>query len=873
MAQKKLIIVESPTKARTIRKFVGKEYEVESCMGHLRDLPESTKEIPEKYKSFKWAKLGVNVDKDFEPIYCVSKSKQKVLSLLKNKSKDSSEIILATDEDREGESISWHLKEILKSKGKKFKRMVFHEITKGAILDSLKHFREIDQNLVNAQEARRILDRLVGYKISPVLWKKVARGLSAGRVQSVAVRLLSERELKRRDFKTSSFWSLGAELKKGNQSFLAQLVSYQNKDIVTHSDFDRNTGELKKTKKLLLDEKKSKKLISELKSLPFKVTDLKTQIVSKKPSPPFTTSTLQQESNRKLSLSAKETMSLAQQLYERGFITYMRTDSVFLSQQSLKASKEAVIKHFGKEFVSKEARIYKNKSKGAQEAHEAIRPAGDSFVHPNDSQLSGHLFKLYQMIWQRTLASQAQDCKQKRVTVQIEAGKEMLFTASGMQIQFEGYYKIYGYSDSTETFLPELKKGDALKCQKTENKRHETKAPTRFTEASLIQTLEKEGIGRPSTYAPIIATVQRRGYVFKDKNTLIPTITGIIVTQFLKEHFPDYVDTKLTSDMEQVLDEIAEGKKEHIQYLNQIYFGPKGLQKQVEKQEKRKDDQNTKSFKLNSIKGYTFFAGPWGAYVTRDTQKKESVSLPLNICAGDLTLEEVEELFNKKEKGNDELGKDPQTKQPIYVLNGRYGAYLQRGDLKEDKADVKKVSIPKSIDSDEIDLQTALKLLELPKLLGEHPKSKKEIKKGIGRFGPYVVCDGDFRSVRDIQVFFDLTLKDAVKILNEEKKKGKQKKVLKKIGLHPEMKDEILLLDGKYGPYIQHGKQRVSLPATVKTSSLDVKKALELLKFKKESSSKVSVKNGANVVKKRGGKVSLAGTRKKKSKTPISKRS
>ena len=855
MAEKKLIIVESPTKARTIRKFLSKDYDVESCMGHLRDLPESVKDIPEKYKKYKWAKLGVNTDKNFEPIYCIPKSKEKILSLLKKKSKTSKEIILATDEDREGESISWHLKELLKINKSKpvFKRMVFHEITKEAIQKSLDNFRKIDKNLVYAQEARRILDRLVGYSISPVLWKKVARGLSAGRVQSVAVRLLSERELTRMAFKSSAYWSISAFLLKGKNEFSAQLVSYKNQDIVGGSDFDRTTGKFKNTKKLLLDKKKTQTLMKTIQSLTFKVVDLKTQSISKKPSPPFTTSTLQQEGNRRHSLSAKETMSLAQQLYERGFITYMRTDSMFLSKQAVNAARSSVKKYFGKEYVPKEPRFYKSKTKGAQEAHEAIRPAGSTFIHPKDSKLSGHLLKLYQMIWQRTLASQAVDCQQKKMSMKIKAGADALFSAGGLQIIFDGFYKIYGRdsSESKENQLPQLKINDLLKCKKLTDKEHNTQPPARFTEASLVQTLEKEGIGRPSTYAPIIATIQKRGYVFKDKNMLIPTMTGLIVTRFLTDHFPDYVDAQFTSDMEEVLDEIAVGKTNHIKYLDKIYFGKKGLTKQIEIQEKQKNDKDSKSLTLKFIKGFTFFAGPWGAYAVKNSKNNKetvSVSLNSNVYPGDLTAESIHALIDQKAKGHDSLGQDPKTKEPIYVLTGKYGPYVQRGEMGKDKKSVKRVSIPKKLDSNEVDLSMALKLLELPKVLGDHPDTQKEVKKGIGRFGPYIVHDGDFRSVKDIQEFLSLNLKQALKILSEPKK-GRGKTVLKELGSHPETGSSIQILDGKFGPYLQTGRQKVSLPSSVQPQSLTLKQALEFLNFKNKAIQNKTLKNGNNGTK------------------------
>jgi len=840
MGKKKLVIVESPTKARTIKKFLSKDYEVESCMGHLRDLPESAKDIPEIYKKYKWSRLGVNVESHFKPIYCIPSSKKKVVDLLKKKAKTASEIILATDEDREGESISWHIQEILKLSKSRFKRMVFHEITKEAILESLKRFRGVNKNLVYAQETRRILDRLVGYTISPVLWKHVARGLSAGRVQSVAVKLLSERELQRMHFEKSKYWSLQAHFLKGKKNFTAQLLSYNGKKLAGSSDFDRETGKLKKSR-LLLDQKKAKSLAKELQKLSYKVSDMQITSVNRKPQPPFTTSTLQQEANRKLSLSAKETMNLAQQLYERGFITYMRTDAVFLSKQAISASRAEIKKIYGKDYIPDKPRVYKNKSKGAQEAHEAIRPSGNKFSHPQNTKLTGYLLKLYTMIWQRTLASQAVDCRQKRVSVTIDAGKIAQFSASGTTMVFDGFYKIYQETKETkENHLPPLKKSEILKCQKITNDEHETRPPARFTEASLIQTLEQEGIGRPSTYAPIIATIQKRGYVFKDKNMLIPTMTGLIVTKFLKGHFPNYVSNQFTADMEQVLDNIALGETDHIQYLEQIYFGKKGLKNQVDKQ---KETENSRAMVIDGLKGFIFYAGPYGAYVTKNGA---SVSLPLNTYPGELNKEKLMDILDKKEKGNESLGQDPVTKEAIYVLHGKYGPYIQRGEVqtgkKAAKNSIKRVSIPRGLSEADIDLNMALQLLQLPENLGSHPESSKEIKKGIGRFGPYIVHDGDFRSIKSIDEFFKITLKDALRILSEPKKGGR-KKVLKDLGAHTDTGKIIQVLDGKYGPYIQHGAQKISLPKEVSVSGLTKQQALGLLGTSIKNLPAVAAKN------------------------------
>ena len=855
MSKKKLVIVESPTKARTIKKFLGSGYEVESCMGHLRDLPESSKDIPEKYKKHKWSRLGVNVEDGFKPIYCIPSSKTKVVNTLKKKSKEAEEIILATDEDREGESISWHLYELLKSSKTKFKRMVFHEITKEAIKESLKNFRDIDKNLVYAQEARRVLDRLVGYTLSPVLWKNVARGLSAGRVQSVAVKLLSERELLRMKFKKSKYSSIEADFNKGKNLFTANLVSYKNKNIAVSADFDRDTGEFKKKDKLLLDSKKSKELVKELKSLSYKVSDIKNQTHTKKPQPPFTTSTLQQEANRKLSLSTKETMNLAQKLYERGFITYMRTDAVFLSQQAIQSSRKSIQGLYGKDYLPEKPRLYKSKSKGAQEAHEAIRPAGNPFVHPKDTGLTGYLLKLYQLVWQRTLASQAVDCQQKRVSAKLSAeGNSAIFSVSGTQILFDGFYRIYKTEDSDikDNPLPSLKVSEKVSCKSMKETDHETRPPARYTEATLVQTLEKEGIGRPSTYASIISTIQKRDYVFKDKNALIPTMTGIIVTKFLNNNFPNYVSRRFTSDMEQVLDDIAIGKKDYEKFLKSFYLGADGLQKQIEGHQ---PNPKSRSITLHELPDFVFSAGPYGSYVTYIKGKKEmNTSLPMNSHPSDFNKEFLMSLIEKKEKGNDSLGNDPETKQPIYVLEGKYGPYVQRGDAEgKKKSDIKRVSIPQGMEVEEVDLEMALKLLKLPETIGAHPESSKDIKKGIGRFGPYIVHDGDFRSIRSLDDFLNITLEQALKIFSEPKK-TRAKKVLKEIGVHPETEKPVQVLDGKYGPYIQSGSQRVSVPKEVSIATIDLDQAIKLLgqKIKK---SKINV---SMLSKKKGKKTSHA---------------
>ncbi|MCM2283047.1 MAG: type I DNA topoisomerase, partial [Bdellovibrionaceae bacterium] len=664
---KKLVVVESPTKAKTIRKFLGKDYIVESCMGHVRDLPQSAKDIPEKLKKEPWATLGVDVDHGFEPIYCVPKTKTKVVKLLKDKLADADELILATDEDREGESISWHLIEVLKPKVPT-KRMVFNEITKEAIQSALNEFREIDTNLVRAQEARRILDRLVGYTLSPLLWKKIAYGLSAGRVQSVAVRLIAEREHERIRFHKAAYWGLEADCEKSDVSFLSRVLSVDGKRVATGKDFDADTGRLfaDRAKELLhLDAAKAEDVRSRVQGQEWKVTEVEEKPVSRKPAAPFITSTLQQEANRKLGLGAREAMQVAQSLYEQGFITYMRTDSTFLSQQALTAARTRIQKMYGKDYLPDEPRLYEGKKvKGAQEAHEAIRPAGTEMVPPDETGLSGVQLKMYELIWKRTVASQMVNSRQKQVSVRLTAGPAV-FAASGMTIEFPGFLRAYveGSDDEAaaleekEVRLPDLKVGDKVNVRHVTTTEHETKPPARFTEASLVQMMEKEGIGRPSTYASIISTIIDRGYVKKAGNALVPTFTAMIVAKLLGQHLPKYVDIGFTSSMERSLDDIAQGDLDWQKYLKTVYFGDEGLKKQVETQEKKIEPEEARSIRLMGLEHLDFRVGRYGAYVCRNGKdgQEACASLPESQAPADVTFEIANKLIDQKINGSDAL--------------------------------------------------------------------------------------------------------------------------------------------------------------------------------------------------------------------------
>lgn len=875
---KTLVVVESPTKAKTIRKFLPKDYVVESCMGHIRDLPQSAKDIPDKYKKEAWSRLGVNVDNKFDPIYCVPKNKTKIVTQLKNLVKDADELILATDEDREGESISWHLLEVLKpNKSMPVKRMVFHEITKEAILKSLKEVRDIDYNMVRAQEARRILDRLVGYTISPVLWKKVAFGLSAGRVQSVAVRLIAEREHERIRFVKSKYGSLNGDAVKGTikdgEMFPVRLNSHKGKKLAIGKDFDELTGELKsdrKDKVIVLDESKAEAIKSQLKNHKLKVIEVDERPVSRKPAPPFITSTLQQEGNRKLGLGSRETMQVAQKLYEQGLITYMRTDSTFLSQQAIEASRREIKNLYGAKFLPDAPRDYTTKkAKGAQEAHEAIRPAGTDFIKPEDSGLSGVQLKVYELIWKRTIASQMVNAEQKQVSVKFEA-LDTEWNASGMTITFAGFLKAYvegmddpdGELSERETHLPELKVNDLVDVQDYKFNQHETKPPARYTEASLVQKLEKEGVGRPSTYASIIGTIQDRGYVKKNANQLQPTFTALIVSQLLKKFFPDYVDLNFTSSMEDSLDEIAAGDKDWIDYLSEIYLGKTGLRKLVEAKESSIDPEESRSITLKGLENYSFRVGRYGAYVCRKEKDGTEVcaSLPEESAPADVSGETADKLIDLKINGADSLGKDPKTNLPVYILNGRYGPYVQLGDSTDDAEKPKRVSIPPQMDHEKVDFQMALKLLSLPLELGKNPDTDKEIKAGIGRFGPYIVHDGDFRSIPKEYDIFSIDLKTALDILSKPKKGRGKASALKSLGNHPTSKEVIEVYNGKYGPYIKCGKVNVSLPEDIGVDAITLEKSIELLNAKadfsevesdaKAAAKKVTKKATKKVVKK-----------------------
>ncbi|MFB2970658.1 type I DNA topoisomerase [Aerosakkonema sp. BLCC-F183] len=865
-----LVIVESPTKARTIRNFLSSSYRVEASMGHVRDLPSSAEEIPEAVKGEKWAQLGVNVEADFEPLYVIPKEKKKVVKELQKALEEADELILATDEDREGESISWHLKELLKPKIPT-KRMVFHEITQDAIREALKNCRNIDEQLVHAQETRRILDRLVGYRLSPLLWKKIAWGLSAGRVQSVAVRLLVQRERERRAFHEASYWDLKATLEQQKTGFEAKLMTLRGTKIANGSDFDPSTGRIAADRHvILLNEADVVALKNRLIGKTWTVANLEERPVTRKPAPPFTTSTLQQEANRKLRLSARDTMRIAQNLYEQGYITYMRTDSVNLSEQALTAARSCVEQMYGQQYLSPQPRRYTTKSKGAQEAHEAIRPAGSTFRTPQETALSGLEFKLYDLIWKRTVATQMADSRQTLVTVDLQV-EDAGFRATGKRIDFPGYLRAYveGSDDpeaaleDQEVILPPLKVGDRPNCKEIESVGHETQPPARYTEASLVKTLESEGIGRPSTYASIIGTIIDRGYAQMNNNALIPTFTAFAVTALLEKHFPDLVNTSFTSQMEQTLDDIATGEADWLPYLREFYLGEQGLDTQVKERESGIDPNEARAIELENLDAKVRI-GKFGAYIEAENGNGVvTASIPKDLTPADLNPEQVEVLLRQKTEGPEKLGLHPETGEPIYVLIGTYGPYVQLGDVTEENKKPKRVSLPKDVTLENVTLDTAVQLLALPRTLGHHPETGAKIQAALGRFGPYVVHDQgkegkDFRSLKSSDNVLTISLERALELLAEPKKgrggsSNKSKEPLRALGAHPADEEPVNIYDGRYGPYIKHGKTNASIPKDLSVEEITLEKAVELLEAKastKKSSGKSSKSAVSSTAKK-----------------------
>ena len=843
---KTLVIVESPTKAKTIRGFLPRGFQVNASMGHVRDLPNNASEIPASHKGDPWAKLGVNTADQFQRLYVVPKEKKKVVKELKAALATADQLLLATDEDREGESISWHLLELLKPKVP-VKRLVFHEITQEAIDRALAHPRDLDQNLVQAQEVRRVLDRLVGYTLSPLLWKKVAYGLSAGRVQSVAVRLLVQREHSRLAFRSGSYWDLKARLEHHQQTFEARLTHVAGERIATGADFDQNTGAIKAGLAVRLLEEQDAQVLKEATARqPWRVAQVQAKPATRRPVAPFTTSTLQQEANRKLRLPARQTMRTAQGLYEKGFITYMRTDSVHLSEQAVVAARRCVEETFGADYLSPKARQYTTRSRNAQEAHEAIRPAGERFRTPRETGLDGVERSLYELIWMRTVACQMADAKLTMLTVQLEVG-EARFRATGKRIDFAGFFRAYveGSDDpgaaleSKEVLLPTLKEGEQPTCQAVEALDHQTQPPARFSEAALVQRLEAEGIGRPSTYAAIIGTICDRGYAQLAANTLIPTFTAFAVTALLEEHFPDLVDTGFTARMEGTLDEISQGQVQWLPYLEQFYRGEKGLEAEVAHQEQSIDATTFRTVALEQLPCVVRI-GKFGAYLEADHEGQSvKANLPPDMTPADLNPERVQELCQNKLTGPEALGVDPETGESIYLLNGQYGPYVQRGEATSDQPKPKRASLPPGTQPESITVAEALDLLRLPRLLGDHPQGGR-VDAGLGRFGPYVVWhkgkgEREYRSIKGDDQVLTITVERALELLAIPKPGRGKRTPLREVGPHPDDGEQVAIFAGPYGQYIKHGKLNCSLPEGKAPEDVTIEEAVALLVAKAEA--------------------------------------
>jgi len=887
-ATRRLVIVESPTKARKLAGYLGSNYIVESSRGHIRDLPRAAADVPAKYKSQPWARLGVNVDEDFEPLYIVSPDKKSTVTELKGLLKDVDELYLATDGDREGEAIAWHLLETLKPRVP-IKRMVFHEITEQAILEAAENPRDLDIDLVDAQETRRILDRLYGYEVSPVLWKKVAPKLSAGRVQSVATRIIVQRERDRMAFRSAAYWDVLAELdasvsdpKAQPPTFNARLTNVDGLRVATGRDFD-SLGTLRKPDEVVvLDESGAGSLATGLRGSQLTVGSVEEKPYTRRPYPPFMTSTLQQEAGRKLRFSAERTMSIAQRLYENGYITYMRTDSTTLSQSAINAARTQARQLYGEEYVYPSARQYTRKVKNAQEAHEAIRPAGETFATPDAvrRELDGDDFRLYELIWQRTVASQMADARGTTLSLRINGesdGRQVVFSASGRTITFAGFLKAYvetvddqagGEADDAESRLPQLTQGQRVDAAELTPDGHSTNPPARYTEASLIKALEELGIGRPSTYSSIIKTIQDRGYVHKKGSALVPSWVAFAVTGLLEQHFGRLVDYGFTAAMEDELDAIASGTERRTNWLNNFYFGGDhgvadsvarsgGLKKLVGVNLEGIDAREVNSIKLfDDAEGraVNVRVGKNGPYLERMVVGDDGEPTPQranlhdSLTPDELTLEVAEELFSTPQEGRT-LGVDPGTGHEIVAKDGRYGPYVTEVLPKPDDDDGaagqpakkgKKPTGPKprtgsllrSMDLQTVTLEDALKLLSLPRVVGVDPDSKEEITAQNGRYGPYLKRGTDSRSLATEDQMFEVTLEEALKLYAEPKRRGRQGAAappLRELGNDPASGKPMVIKDGRFGPYVTDGETNASLRKGDDVLSITDARASELL--------------------------------------------
>jgi DNA topoisomerase-1 len=870
---RRLVIVESPAKAKTIKGYLGPGYIVEASVGHIRDLPNGAAEVPEKYTG-EVRRLGVDVDHDFQPIYVVNADKRAQVKKLKDLLKESDELFLATDEDREGEAIAWHLQEVLKPKIP-VKRMVFHEITKDAIRAAVANPRQLNQKLVDAQETRRILDRLYGYEVSPVLWKKVMPRLSAGRVQSVATRLVVERERERMAFRSAEYWDLTGTFATGRagdasdpSSLVARLQTVDGRRVAQGRDFD-SLGQLKSANTLHLDEVNARALAAALENTRFAVRSVESKPYRRSPYAPFRTTTLQQEASRKLGFGAKATMQVAQKLYENGYITYMRTDSTTLSETAVAAARAQVTQLYGADYLPPQPRTYAGKVKNAQEAHEAIRPSGDRFRTPAETGLTGDQFKLYELIWKRTVASQMKDATGNSVTVRIGGtaadGRDVEFSASGKTITFHGFLKAYvegaddpnAELDDRERRLPQVSEGDALTAEEITVDGHATKPPARYTEASLVKELEEREIGRPSTYASIIGTILDRGYVFKKGTALVPSFLSFAVVNLLEKHFGRLVDYDFTARMEDDLDRIARGEARAVPWLKRFYFGEGasngdaadagngdgdhlGGLKELVTDLGAIDAREVSSFPVGN--DIVLRVGRYGPYIERgekDTEQHQRADIPDDLAPDELTLDLAEQLLAEP-SGDRVLGTDPDTGHDIVAKKGRYGPYvtevLPEGTPKTGKNAVKPrtASLFKSMSLDTVTLDDALKLMSLPRVVGADAEGQ-EITAQNGRYGPYLKKGTDSRSLQSEDQLFTITLEEALAIYAQPKQRGRAaaKPPLKELGTDPVSEKPVVVKDGRFGPYVTDGETNATLRSGDSVEGITPERGFELLAEKR----------------------------------------
>jgi DNA topoisomerase-1 len=876
--RKTLVIVESPAKARTIERILKRGYEVKASYGHIRDLPESASEIPEEIRDKKWGRLGVDTDGDFKPYYVIPSDKRKHVQALKAALKGASEVFLATDPDREGESISWHLTEVLKPKVP-VKRIVFHEITQDAIREAVKDAQKVDENLVRAQESRRILDRLYGYTLSPVLWKKVQTGLSAGRVQSVAVRLIVDREEERLAFKPATYWDLEARLSSEGREFTAMLARLGNDRVASGKDFD-SLGALTGRNARVLSESDSRALTDQLwQHLPWTVTAVDEKPGVERPAPPFTTSTLTQEASRKLGFSTERTMQSAQRLFQDGHISYHRTDSTTLSEKALVESASVIRNMFGDAYYDGPRR-YATKVKNAQEAHEAIRPSNFGRT-PATVGLDRDDLRVYELIWKRTMASQMVDARVLRTSVEIAGtgtnGETAVFTASGKAIGFAGFRRAYveGSDDPAaeleeqETLLPKLSVGDrvsraaAARVQvlALDPRRHETAPPARYTEASLIKELERLGIGRPSTYAATIGTIERRGYILRQGKALVPSFTAFAVTRLLREHFGDLVNVAFTAEMEEDLDQISRGEREWLDFIREFYRGDRhhrGLEDAVKQAEERADypliDVGADPESSNTIRVRIGRYGPFLQLGEGGAGK--TASLPPTLAPADLTIEKAMALIRAKAEGPRLLGVDPRTDLNVYAIHGRYGAYVQLGETPEkgSKEKPKRASLTDGLTESTVTLDEALRLLELPRELGVHPDSRQPVVAGLGRFGPYVKHGDDFRSLGAEDDLFTIGLERAMALFAEPKRAGRRHAAAKRVMRQIEATDgegPLQVLEGRYGPYVTDGTTNASIPQGMDPATIALEDARALIEARRGAAPRPGRRGRAGATKPR----------------------